>query len=368
MARILIVEDEPVIAFDMKMTLLNLNYQVCAIAYFGQDAIDKACEQRPDLVLMDINLNDEMDGIEAADYIQTHFNIPVVFITAYADKETLERVKKVNPYGYFLKPFDEKELQVNLRIALSKHKPNDNLNNDKVITRLFEFPERYVQAGSVLLAFINNLIKHFYPLEHIRVILSYESTRIRLLIETRNIDQEKIENILMNYGLLITEKLKPDSFFQSETIARDFINQLEIAQYQIRSYLKIHSLPKEEFKITTDRLIKDMAWLKNHLGIILKYPENNISFLQNIAKDTLLSQGIKNPRIPEAAKLIADKLEKGLNQGDEKMIRQHLEYIRSENTDIFDKLRNFVYGLIIKGTIKGLEASLIYKWMLETTG
>lgn len=120
-ARIMIVEDENIVALDVKIRLERLGYAVPAIASSGEEAIAKALETRPDLVLMDIRLRGEMDGVEAAAQIRTRFEIPIVYLTAFADEETLRRAKVTEPYGYVLKPFEERELHAIIEMALYRH-------------------------------------------------------------------------------------------------------------------------------------------------------------------------------------------------------------------------------------------------------
>lgn len=119
--KILVVEDEWVTAKDIKNSLETLHYAVPATVATGEEAIQKAIELQPDLVLMDIILQGEIDGIEAAEQIHTHCHIPVVFLTAYSDRETLDRANATQPYGYLLKPFEDRELNTTIQIALSRH-------------------------------------------------------------------------------------------------------------------------------------------------------------------------------------------------------------------------------------------------------
>jgi PAS domain S-box-containing protein len=119
--RILIVEDEGIIAKDIQSTLNRSGYSVIGIASSGEEAIKKAMEIHPDLVLMDIVLEGAMDGVEAAEHIRDHFDIPVVYLTAYSDDTTLQRAKITEPFGYILKPFQEKELYTTIEMALYKH-------------------------------------------------------------------------------------------------------------------------------------------------------------------------------------------------------------------------------------------------------
>jgi len=119
--RVLIVEDEMIIALDIKKRLLTLNYEVVGMAQTANDAIRQAEKTLPSIVLMDIILKGERDGIYAADHIRENFNIPVVFLTAHADLKTVDRAKYAEPYGYIYKPFEGKDLQTGIEIAIYKH-------------------------------------------------------------------------------------------------------------------------------------------------------------------------------------------------------------------------------------------------------
>lgn len=124
---LLIVEDEVLVAMDIKARLTKMGYQVVDVASRGIEAVDKALYLRPDLVLMDINLKDEIDGVEAAIRIRDQYDVPVIFCTAYSNEDTLERAKVSEPYGYVLKPFDNRELEINIEIALYKHRVERDL-------------------------------------------------------------------------------------------------------------------------------------------------------------------------------------------------------------------------------------------------
>ncbi|WP_445475777.1 response regulator [Methanococcoides methylutens] len=119
--RILVVEDEAIVAMVIKKRLMQLGYTVSGVAATGKDAITKVEGTFPDLVLMDIMLKGDMDGIEAAEEIRKRFSIPVVYLTAHSDENTLNRAKQTEPYGYILKPFTERDLSSNIEIAIHKH-------------------------------------------------------------------------------------------------------------------------------------------------------------------------------------------------------------------------------------------------------
>jgi CheY-like chemotaxis protein len=120
-SKILVVEDENIVALEIKKRLQKLGYIVPGVASTGEDAIIKVEGILPDLVLMDIMLKGEIDGIQAAGEIRSRFNIPVIYLTAYSDEETLERAKLTEPYGYILKPFEEDDLRTTIEIALYRH-------------------------------------------------------------------------------------------------------------------------------------------------------------------------------------------------------------------------------------------------------
>jgi len=145
-AQILIVEDEAIVAADIKGTLKGLGYDVPAIAFSGEEALRKTEELHPDVVLMDIVLRGQMDGIEAAQEIRKRFGIPVVYLTAYADEKTLTRAKITEPFGYMLKPFGEKELHSSIEIALYKYEIEKKLKESEE-----KYRELVQNANSIIL-------------------------------------------------------------------------------------------------------------------------------------------------------------------------------------------------------------------------
>ena len=120
-AKILVVEDENIVAIDIKNRLKRLGYAVPVIVDSGEEAVKQLAESEPDLVIMDIHLSGEIDGIAVAETVSKGCKIPVIFLTAYSDKKTLQRAKITEPFGYILKPFEEKDLQIAIEMALYKH-------------------------------------------------------------------------------------------------------------------------------------------------------------------------------------------------------------------------------------------------------
>ena len=124
--KILIVEDEPVIAENIAMYLNNYDFTVSAIAYDDEEAISQLKNNTPDAVILDINLESQMNGIQIADHINKHYQLPFLFLTSDADRETLEQAKTVEPWGYIVKPFNEKTLLASLEIAISNFAQRSN--------------------------------------------------------------------------------------------------------------------------------------------------------------------------------------------------------------------------------------------------
>jgi len=131
-ARILIAEDETIVAMDIKRRLTTLGHEVLGIVSTADDCIRFAIEQKPDLILMDIILKGKNDGIVAAEEIKANLNIPIVFLTAHSDDNTIQRAKLTEPYGYIIKPFEIKDLQSTIEIALYKYKMEARLTESEL--------------------------------------------------------------------------------------------------------------------------------------------------------------------------------------------------------------------------------------------
>lgn len=177
--KILIVEDEPIIAEDIAALIERNDFVVSAIVYTKENALHELQTNLPDLVLLDINLNGEMDGLLIAEKINEQFNIPFIFITSYSDKSTLEKAKYTEPSGYIVKPFNEGGLYSTLEIALYNHaqknkvkfpplslqKINKNLQ-DEVSEREFTLLELIYegktnkQIAEILFISLNTVKKH----------------------------------------------------------------------------------------------------------------------------------------------------------------------------------------------------------------
>lgn len=135
--KLMIVEDDPIIAEWIGNSLKKLDFEITAIISSGEEVIEAAEKNIPDLVLMDISLKGKTNVIEAADQIRSLFDIPIIYLTAYSDKETLQRAKITEPFGYIIKPFKDKELQTIIEAALYKHKTEKmNRKNEQWVSTI----------------------------------------------------------------------------------------------------------------------------------------------------------------------------------------------------------------------------------------
>ncbi len=120
--RILIVEDENIVALDIKMHLRKYGFEVAGIFSSGEDLLAHIDEIKPDLILMDIKLQGTLDGLETSRIVKERYGLPVVLLTAFADEATVQRAKVIEPFGYIIKPFEEKELRTAIVIGLYRHR------------------------------------------------------------------------------------------------------------------------------------------------------------------------------------------------------------------------------------------------------
>lgn len=146
---IILVEDEIIVAADVKNRLENMGYSVLGIFDTGEEAIEKVGELKPNLVLMDIVLKGEMDGIDAALKIRELFNIPIIYLTAYSYEKTLERAKITEPFGYVLKPFEDREIQSAIEMAIYKHQMEKKLKESEEKYR--KLVEKFLRVSTEIL-------------------------------------------------------------------------------------------------------------------------------------------------------------------------------------------------------------------------
>lgn len=193
---IFIVEDESIVAKDIQNSLIKLGYNVVGFANNGLDAIEKIKELMPDLILMDIMIKGNLTGIEVSEKIKEDVNIPVIFLTAYADEGTLSRAKITEPYGYILKPFKEIDLHSSIEMAVYKHQKDAALLKERdFLYSLVENKEEknrdilFVKANGRL---VRVYLKDIYYVEASKdyVTIVTEATRYTIHATMKEIDKK----------------------------------------------------------------------------------------------------------------------------------------------------------------------------------
>jgi len=205
--RILIVEDEHIIAMDIQNSLEKNGYQIADRADRGAAAVSKAGELHPDLILMDIGLKGEMDGIEAAEQIRAKFDIPVIFLTAFANQSTTTRARLAEPYAYLLKPFDERELIITIEMALYKHGMEKKLRESE---NKFHSVIEQASDGIALIDMQGNIIEWNRSMEQITGLKNSEAINrpIGEITFQMQIPEEKTANDMEMNTLLWKEAIK----------------------------------------------------------------------------------------------------------------------------------------------------------------
>jgi CheY-like chemotaxis protein len=160
--RILVVDDERLVAVGIKEQLEKLDYKVVAMASSGDEAVKEALDKKPDLILMDIVLQGDMDGIEAAEIIHSRLDIPIIYVTAYSDEKTIKRAQKTDPYAYIIKPLKNSELNANIEMAMYKYRSEKKKKEiAQLITALIPAYNEQVSIGSIVLKtkmYVNRVI------------------------------------------------------------------------------------------------------------------------------------------------------------------------------------------------------------------
>ena len=129
--KVFVVEDESIVSKDIQNSLIKIGYEVVGSSATGEKAIEDIQNSSPDIILMDIMLKGEINGIETAEIVRNNFSIPIIFLTAYADEDTLQKAKITEPHGYILKPFKEIDLQTSIEMAIYKHQKEQEVIKER---------------------------------------------------------------------------------------------------------------------------------------------------------------------------------------------------------------------------------------------
>lgn len=190
---VLVVEDESIVSKDIQHSLKKLGYNVVGASATGEMAIELAGSEKPDIVLMDIMLKGEMNGIQAAEQIKQKHEIPIIFLTAYADESTLSKAKITEPYGYILKPFKEIDLHTTIEMAIYKHgKEQEIVKERNLLYSIIESKEGnkeyiFVKSNSKLVKLRNNEIYYIEALKDY-VVIHTQNTRYTIHSTMKDIE------------------------------------------------------------------------------------------------------------------------------------------------------------------------------------
>ena len=215
--KILVVEDEPIIADDLEFMLEEMGYQQIETVHSGEEALNSIEKQVYDLVLLDINLEGKVDGVHVAEILHEKKSTPFIFLTSLSDAQTLERVKKTYPAGYLVKPIDEKDLRVNIEISLS------NFNTIKESNEIIDYPDSfYVKDKSRMSKVIADEIQYL------------EGSNNYTIIHT--LDKKFVLSQTLK---AVQRSLDPDKFVRihkSAVVNIDKIEVIEDAHVRIKTY------------------------------------------------------------------------------------------------------------------------------------
>jgi len=198
--RILIVEDERIVSEDLKMTLWSLGYHVEGAVPSGEKAIEIATNVLPDLVLMDIRLEGKIDGIKAAENIKKKLNIPVIYLTAYADENTLRDAKFTEPFGYLIKPFEDRELHATIEMAFYRHSMEEKLKKSKKKIELLHDAARILVTSETKKDLFYQTIKAAEEILYMNICYIFHNKNEELLLESFSSRLKTEEDKIINYN------------------------------------------------------------------------------------------------------------------------------------------------------------------------
>ncbi len=249
-SKIMIVEDNATVAEDCRDCLERLGYDIASVVASGEESIERAESERPDAVLMDIRLRDEMDGIEAAEQIHARFEIPAIFVSAYSDRELLERARRVGSFGYLVKPFEERELCATLEMALYKSKAEKERRRMEARLRQVQKMEGLqLMAGSIAHSFNNMLHATLGNMELALSKLPFDSTARRFLQEANESAQRAADMSM----LMLVYVGQGRNKLETVNLSRQVRNTLDILQNTSQEKISLlMNLAHEEIAIKAD--------------------------------------------------------------------------------------------------------------------
>ena len=210
---VLVIEDESIVSKDLQHSLTKLGYNVVGAASNGEKAIELAGLKNPNIILMDIMLKGDMNGIEAAEKIKELYSVPIVFLTAYSDESTLSKAKITEPYGYILKPFKEIDLHTTIEMAVYKHSKEQEIVKERNL--LYSLVENKEAAGGYIFVKANSKLIKLNSSD----IFFIEALKDYVVIHTENV-RYTIHSTMKD----IDKKLTKDEFLR---VHRSYIVRLD---------------------------------------------------------------------------------------------------------------------------------------------
>ena len=251
--KILIVEDEWIIGSNIQEALVALGYGVTSIAQTGDAALEKARRESPDLILMDVKLQGEMDGIETAGKIQSFLNVPVIYMTSFTDEKTIERAKKTQPFGYIVKPFENGELRTAIEMALYKH---------RIETELKEKSRLLTELNATL----ENRVHEEIEKGRQKELMLVQQSKLAAMGEMMNAIAHQWRQPLNITGLLVQDIEEAYSFGELDItyirkFVKDAMTQLNYMSKTITDFTDFFKPTKEKIDFDVKTAIEDMITL-----------------------------------------------------------------------------------------------------------
>ena len=263
--RILVVEDEAVIALRLQKRLSEMGYDVPDVAYSGEEAVEKAGRLRPDLVLMDVMIPGKLDGIEAAKIMKAQFDIPIIFLTAFSEDKIIENAKQAEPFGYILKPFQDREIKAAIEVALYKKEIEEKLRKahadleQQVKKRTAELDH----ALKIIKRSEEELIQRKSALEKLNKELL--DTNQALSVLARNIDKEK-DALEKKVSQAVHTKIMPIiKGLQKDIYCRKRLADLEVLAHYLTEIISDSNLNYIVYQSLTEHEMRVAMMIKNKL-------------------------------------------------------------------------------------------------------
>jgi DNA-binding NarL/FixJ family response regulator len=258
--KIIIVEDEWIIADDLQNRLIQMGYFVAGKAASGKKALELVAHQKPDLVLMDIRLKGELDGVETAKLIRKQYHIPIVYLTAFSDNRLLDRVKLTDPMGYLIKPVRSKELNTVIEIALHKFKLKKkadktlNFLEDRVVEQTRDLEQintalksmldnREIEKRAIEQHLFLNVKKHVFPyLDELEILSTSDIQKGLIQMIRTNLEKSVLpvsNTLFAKYSELTPAEIKVADFIRFGRSTKEIAAMMNIAPSTVASYRNI---------------------------------------------------------------------------------------------------------------------------------